>query len=51
MSVINKTGTYSDTIEFTATAQTMYWAWQCGGINNYQWANINITNATIQAIS
>ena len=51
VSVINKTGTYSDTIEFTATAQTMYWAWQCGGINNYQWANINITNATIQAIS
>lgn len=50
VSIINKTGYYSGTIEFTATTETMYWVWQCGGINNYQWANIKISNVVLEVL-
>lgn len=51
ISFINKVGSYSGTIEFTATDETMYWVWQCGGLKNYQWANIKIDNVTLETIS
>ena len=37
----------SGTITFTATAETMYWTWQCAGIKDGQWATINISNVTL----
>ena len=42
---INKLNTHQ--IVFQATAETMYWVWQCGGINNYNWARIQLTNVQI----
>lgn len=47
VSIVNKTGSYSGSIQFTASAATMYWTWQCGGINNWQWANIKLSNVNI----
>jgi len=51
VSIINEMGSYSDSIEFTATASTMYWVWQCGGINNFQWANIKLTNVVLEEVN
>lgn len=51
VNIINQTGDYQGILEFTATANEMYWVWQCGGINNNQWANIKINNVVLEEIN
>ena len=42
LSIVN-----SGSITFTATASTMYLVWDCGGISDYQWVDIYITNVSL----
>ena len=51
VNIINQTGDYQGVLEFTATANEMYWVWQCGGISNNQWANIKINNVVLEEIN
>lgn len=40
---INTTGIVNaGTVTFTATANTMYWVWDLGGLEDYKWASIRI---------
>lgn len=32
----------SGSVTFTATNSTMYWVWDCGGIQDYMWTTINL---------
>ena len=42
MSIVN-----SGTMTFTATAETMYWVWECSGIKDGQWATVNMYNVVL----
>lgn len=43
LNIVNK-----GTITFTATASTMYWVWDCGGLSDNGWAKIMLSNVSLK---